>query len=409
MQVHTFGCAVNQAESEIIRGLLAESGLDCADVTVVNTCTVKSPTETKILRLLRGLQKDGKKVVVTGCIPPARPGIADEFPTFSFIGVNVKDVIEAVKVASDGGRLVKIEKSTEKACLPRARTNPTVGILPIAEGCLGGCSYCQTKLARGSLLSYPAKKLQAEAKGMVAEGVREIWVTAQDTGAYGLDIGTSLPELLTALTDVEGDFRIRIGMMNPDHALAMLDDMVEAFADRKVYKFLHLPVQSGDDGVLRDMNRRYTTEQFKQVVDAFKRHNTTLSTDVILGYPTEDARAFQNTVALIEEVKPDVLNSTRYWPRPGTKAAALKQLPGKEVKRRSRVINDVFKNLGARKNRGWLGWQGSALLSERNQDGTFTGRNDWYKPIIVVGGVLGETVKVRVDKATFYDLRGMIV
>ena len=408
MDVATFGCAVAQAESEMIRGLLREAGLDCADVTVVNTCTVKSPTETKILRLLRKLESEGRRVVVAGCVPAARPQVAKEFPSFSFIGVNVKDVVEAVKAAGSGGRIVNIAESGDKSCLPRDRLNPVVGILPIAEGCLGGCSFCQTKLARGRLRSYPQRKLKNEVEDMVRDGVKEVWVTAQDTGAYGADIKTSLPELLDSLTDVEGEFRIRVGMMNPDLALKMLDHIVKTYGNRKIYKFLHLPVQSGDDGVLRDMNRRYTAEGFRQVVDAFRRHKTTLSTDVIVGYPTEGEAAFQNTVDLLEEIQPDVLNSTRYWPRPNTAAAGLKQLPGKEVKRRSRIVGEVFKRVGLKMNAGWVGWRGDVLLSEKNPDGTFTGRNDWYKPIIVRKGLLGETVEVRIEKVTYFDLREKI-
>jgi threonylcarbamoyladenosine tRNA methylthiotransferase CDKAL1 len=405
VELVTFGCAASQAESEIICGLLAESGLEGADVVVVNTCTVKSPTESKILRLLRHLERDGRNVAVAGCLPAARKSVADEFPRFSFIGVNTRDIVEAVSAAASGGRCVRIVGSDDKSCMPRVRANPVVGILPIAEGCLGGCSYCQTRVARGGLRSYPAAKLRKEAEQMVADGAMELWVTAQDTGAYGKDTGTSLPELLNELAGIDGDFRIRVGMMNPDHALSMLDEIVAAFSNDRIYKFLHLPVQSGDDGVLKDMGRRYTVDGFREVVKAFERLGTTLSTDVIVGYPTEDDTAFKGTVALVRDVKPEVLNISRYWPRPGTAAAKLKQLPGTETKRRSGVMNQLFRKVGLERNRKWLGWAGCVLVSEANADGTFTARNDWYKPVIVKGARLGERVNVKVADATYYDLR----
>jgi threonylcarbamoyladenosine tRNA methylthiotransferase CDKAL1 len=408
MDVLTFGCAMNQAESEIIGGLLAERGLSDADVVVVNTCTVKSPTESKIVRLLRKLEAEGRRVVVAGCLPPARPSLPGEFPLFSFIGVNTGDVVEAVEAAASGGRLVRVEESDDKSSMPRKRLNPVVGILPIAQGCLGGCSYCQVRNVRGGLKSYGPKRLLAEARGMVASGAREIWVTGQDTGAYGLDIKTSLPELLGELSSLDGDFRIRVGMMNPNHALSMLDELVEAFRSEKIYKFVHVPVQSGDDGVLQDMNRRYSANDYKTVVNAFAKLDATVSTDVIVGYPTEGGEAFQNTVDLIRETKPDVLNSTRYWPRPGTEAAGLKQLPGSEVKRRSRIIGEEFKACGLERNKKWVGWRGKALLSEGNPDGTFTARNDWYKPIVLSGSKLGEDVEVEVEECTYYDLRGRV-
>ncbi len=409
MELVTFGCAVSQAESEIIAGIIAERGLMEADVVVVNTCTVKSPTETKIVRLLRKLEAEGRRVVVAGCMPSARPGLADEFPAFSFIGVNTHDVADAVKAASDGGRLVRIAEPADKTALPRRLMNRAVGIVPIAEGCLGGCSYCQTRLARGGLKSCPPRSIIRQVEEMLSCGVREVWLTGQDTGAYGLDLKTNLPKLLNALSGVEGDFMMRVGMMNPDHAAGMLDELLESYRSPKVYGFLHLPVQSGDDRVLKDMNRKYTVDDFRAVAAAFRRIGATLSTDVIVGYPTESEGAFENTVALIEEAKPDILNSTRYWPRPGTAAAALRQLPGGTVKARSRRMADVFKRVGLERNGRWAGWRGSCLVSEENPDGTCTARNRWYKPIVVPGGVLGERIEVEVTGHTYYDLRGRAV
>ena len=406
MDVRTFGCAVNQADGEIMMGLLREHGLEGSDVVVVNTCTVKTPTENKILRELRRLRDEGRSVVVAGCMPPARPCIVGEFPEFSFIGVNTQDIVEAVSAAAKGGRYVNVVDSEEKACMPRARLNPVVGILPVAEGCLGSCSYCQTKLARGNLRSYGLERLVCEASSMAADGVREIWVTAQDTGAYGMDIGSSLPELLNRITDVGGDFKVRVGMMNPNHALDMTDELTEAFRSDKLYRFLHIPVQSGDDDVLGDMGRGYHVEEFRKVVKAFR--DFTLSTDVIVGYPTEDEEAFRNTVKLVEEVKPDILNISRYWPRPGTRAACLRGHPGRETKRRSRIMNDTFRKVGLERNMRWVGWKGTALVSEVNGDGTVTARNQWYKPIVVPNAELGDEIEVEVTDCTYYDLRGKL-
>jgi len=406
VEIETYGCAVNQADSEAISGILTASSLLGADVTVVNTCTVKSPTESKILRRLRQLKSGGRKVVVAGCIPAARPAVADEFPTFSFIGVNSRDVAEAVRCAQDGRRYVNISTESDGPGLPCIAGNPLIAIVQISAGCLGSCSYCQTKLARGNLKSFRESDIKDKVEHAIVEGAKEVWLTSQDTGAYGLDIKSNLPSLLSLILSLDGDFRVRVGMMNPNHALRMLDDLVEAYMGEKVYKFLHLPVQSGDDGVLKDMNRLYTVGEFREVVSAFSKLNVTLSTDVIVGYPTETKEAFENTLKLIEEVKPDVLNVTRYWPRPGTRAAGLKPVVGSEVKCRSRLVNALFKQVGLERNSRWVGWKGKALISEVNPDGTFTARNDWYKPIVVEGGRLGEKVNVNVIRATYYDLRG---
>jgi threonylcarbamoyladenosine tRNA methylthiotransferase CDKAL1 len=409
--VETYGCALNQADSEFIQGLLREQGLEDAGVLVVNTCTVKSPTENKILKRLRRLESEGRKVVVAGCLPAARPSVVDDFPSFSFIGTNVSAVVEAVSAAAAGERYVNITEPGEKIVLPQVKSNPVVGIIPIAEGCLGSCTYCITRSARGVLRSCRVRDVVRRVEESVSDGVRELWVTAQDTGAYGRDIDSSLPRLLNRITEVEGDFRVRVGMMNPHHALEMLDELLQAFREDRIYKFVHVPVQSGSDHVLEDMGRDYKMEDFRLVVDGFRREfNATISTDVITGYPTESMEDFKATVDLIKEVKPDVLNVSRYWARPGTEAALLKQLPGRETKKRSRIVGKVFRETGLERNKSWVGWRGRCVVSEENDDGTYTARNDWYKPIIIGGNdLLGDVVDVEVTEATYYDLRAQLL
>ncbi|MFH1402791.1 MAG: tRNA (N(6)-L-threonylcarbamoyladenosine(37)-C(2))-methylthiotransferase [Candidatus Altiarchaeota archaeon] len=408
--VETYGCALNQADSETIHGLLEEHGLGESGVVVVNTCTVKSPTENKILKKLREYESEGRRVVVAGCLPAARPGVADEFPSFSFIGTNTGDIVEAVSATAVGERYVNISGPGEKIGLPHVNENPVVGIVPISEGCLGGCSYCLTKKARGRLKSYSVDGIVRRIGEFASKGVREIWLTSQDTGAYGRDVGCDLVELLNAVCMVEGDFKVRVGMMNPNYALEMLDGLIDAYRNVKIYRFAHIPVQSGSDKVLEEMNRRYCVRDFKRIAERFREElNATISTDVIAGYPTETTEEFDKTVRLIRELKPDVLNVSRYWPRPGTEAASLKQLPGRETKRRSSIIVDLFRETGLERNRWWIGWNGECIASKDNGDGTYTARNDWYKPIIVDGeGLLGNNLMVEVTEATYYDLRGEI-
>jgi len=409
VEILTYGCAVNKSDSEIMRGLAAEAGLEGADLVVVNTCTVKTPTENKIVKVLRKLRDEGRAVVVAGCMPAARPALADEFPGFSFIGTDPSAFVPAARAALEGKRAVDIGVEGEKSAMPCIRESPYIGIIQISSGCLGSCSYCQTRLARGSLRSYPAYSIVERAKEVIGDGAGEIWLTSQDTGAYGKDIGTSLPELLGEVAEQEGDFRVRVGMMNPNHALSMLPELIDAFDQEKVYKFAHIPVQSGDDGVLEDMGRRYTVAEFEKVAKAFQGIGATVSTDLIVGYPTEDEAAFQGSVELLTRVAPDVVNITRFWQRPGTPAAGLAALPGSETKRRSGIMVDTFKRVGKEKNSGWVGWEGRAYASKAASNGTVTARNDMYKPIIVKGGDEGQWMRVRVTGSTYYDLRGEIL
>lgn len=416
VQIETYGCAMNQSDSEVMSGLLEKHGHRVVEkdgeVLVVNTCTVKTPTENKIKKRLRELQRQGRRVVVAGCIPAADRKIVDEFSKFSFIGVNVEDVLPAVEAAANCRRFLMIKAPGEKVCMARNRLNPFVEITPIAEGCLGSCSYCITRAARGRLRSFSSERIVEQVKTAVAEGVREVWITAQDTGAYGLDSGTNLPELLGNIAEISGDFKVRVGMMNPNNALKFADDLLDVFKEDKIYRFLHLPVQSGSDRILKSMGRKYTVEDFKSIVWKFREKlNTTISTDVIVGYPTETVDEFQETLTLIEEVKPDVLNISRFWPRPGTKAAEMKQHPGWLTKQRSRVINGLFRKVGLIQNKRWKNWSGKTIISEKNEDGSYTARNQWYKPIVIKSrdNIFGKTIDVVVKEATYYDLRGKVI
>ncbi|MBM3308703.1 MAG: tRNA (N(6)-L-threonylcarbamoyladenosine(37)-C(2))-methylthiotransferase [Candidatus Altiarchaeales archaeon] len=464
VEIETYGCAMNQADSEIIAGLLEKHGHKIVkkegEILVVNTCTVKTPTENKIRRRLKELDKQNRNVIAAGCLPAACRQIADEFPRFSFIGVNVQDVVEAVETVGRGSRFVLIASPGVKVCMPKNRLNPFVEIVPIAEGCLGNCSYCLTKAARGSLKSFAGEKIVSHVKSALAEGVREIWLTAQDTGAYGKDIKSSLPELLNEIVKIPGDFKVRVGMMNPNHVLDFTEELVEVLKNEKLYRFLHLPVQAGSDRILKEMGRRYCGKDFREIVREFREklgttstfnkgaskeghsaplqplklatlacytstkgcqneqeHATpsstpqiTLSTDIIVGYPTETEEDFKKTLNMIEDVKPDIINISRFWPRPGTKAAELKQHPGWLIKKRSGMVNDLFKKIGLNQNKKWVGWKGSALVSEKNKDGSYTARNLWYKPIIIKTrkDIFGEIVNVTVKKATYYDLLGEV-
>jgi threonylcarbamoyladenosine tRNA methylthiotransferase CDKAL1 len=409
MKVITYGCAVNQSDSEIIQGLLYEAGLDSDEFIIVNTCTVKTPTENKIIKMLRGLDGGDVPVIVCGCIPRANPDIAREFPDFSFLGTNIQDICEAVFSALKGNRFVKIDGASEKLKMPCLMENKFRAIVQVSEGCLGSCKYCQTRHARGRLKSYPIKEIKKKVEKHVEDGVREIWLTSQDMGAYGIDIGKSLPELLEGVTSVEGDFKVRVGMMNPGHINRFSNELIKSFKSEKIYKFAHIPVQSGDDKVLKDMGRGYTVDEFEDIADNFRRINATISTDLIVGYPTETEEAFKKTLDMVSRVEPDIVNATRYWARPKTPAAKLKQLPGRETKRRSRILTSLCQGVSLNGNRKWIGWEGPCLVSEINKDKTATARNQWYKPIIIPNAKLGETLWVRVNDATHYDLRGEVL
>ncbi|MBC8497691.1 radical SAM protein, partial [Candidatus Bathyarchaeota archaeon] len=263
--------------------------------------------------------------------------------------------------------------------------------------------------ARGRLRSFPPGMIVEDARQAIEGGCREIWVTAEDTASYR-DGDVRLPGLLDSITGLEGRFYVRVGMMTPNQAEPILDDLIEAYRLDKVFKFLHVPVQSGNDEVLRRMGRRYTVADFRGLVARFREAipDLSLSTDIICGFPGETEGQFADSVRLVEEMGLDALNISRFWPRPGTEAAELDgQLHGRETKGRSRELSSLWRSLLAERNQSWVGWEGEAVIDEEGRDGTMVGRNLAYKPIVVKSPVLlGDIVTVKITEAKSSYLLG---
>jgi threonylcarbamoyladenosine tRNA methylthiotransferase CDKAL1 len=406
--VKSFGCSANLADGEVIAGCLQEAGFEVVDepqdaeILVYNTCAVKSPTENRVMDILRKAPGD-KRLVVTGCLPLINfERLRNEVAFDGVIGPAPGDrIVEVLRRVAAGEKVVFLgDASKPDLCLPRVPLNPVVSVVPINYGCLGSCSYCCVHFARGRLRSYSVDEVVERVKQDLVSGAKEVWLTSQDTACYGMDIGASLADLLARVCEVEGKFFVRVGMMNPDHVLGMLDELVEAYTCSKVFKFLHLPVQSGDDTVLGLMNRRYTVQEFKTVVEAFRQKfpRLTLSTDVICGFPGETEAAFGQTKRFVAEVEPDVVNVSKFFSRPGTPAENMGSLPPAEVNCRSRELAELSKRISFEKNRAWIGWTGTALFDEKGKGESWMGRNFAYKPVVVKGGesLVGRFVQVRV-------------
>jgi len=422
--VENYGCTANVFDLQIMLAGLTNGGYtitdqaESADMILVNTCGVKKPTEDKILARLSMLSSFDKPLIIAGCLPKIDlEGIYRSAPSFSAAvdPHSVSRILEAVRDAEAGlkHRLFFSDRPEIKLLHPRARLNRFIEIIQVAEGCAGACSFCCVRFARGRLLSYPKKLIIDRMRKAVSDGTREFWITSQDNGAYGLDARSDLAELLKECCSVEGNFLIRVGMMKPGHALKILDRLIQVYTNRKIFKFLHLPVQSGDDEVLRRMSRFYSAEQFKRIVLAFrdKIPSITLSTDVICGFPGETVDAFDRTVKLIEESKPDIVNISRFFPRPNTPAAEMDQLPPAEVKNRSRRLSKTVKRISYERNRLWLGWEGSVLVDEKGKRDAWIGRNYAYKPVVIEyeENLLGESVDVHVTEAFPTYLRAEIL
>jgi 2-methylthioadenine synthetase len=285
-----------------------------------------------------------------------------------------------------------------------------VGIVEIASGCMSECTFCQTKLSKGDLSSYRLGDIVRQVQTEIKEGCKEVWLTSTDNGCYGLDIGTDLPTLVNTVTEIPGDFMIRVGMMNPMYMPRIKTNLIESYDNDKVFKFLHIPVQSGSDKVLNDMKRGHTSETFREIVKKVKERfeNFTISTDIIVGFPSETEEDFQKTITLLDETKPDVVNLSKYSARPGTDAAELKQIDAAEIKRRSKVIFEQINKISMESNKKWIGWKGKVLFDENTEEG-IKGRNYAYKPISIEEEVkIGQSHIVEITNATVKRLTGKI-
>ena len=344
--IKTYGCQANIADSEQIAGLLKDNDFalveneDEADTIIINSCSVKNTTQSKTLSYIeKNLQT--KKVIVGGCLTKTID-LRKRYPrlTAVFDTNSITKIPEIVEESVD----TFSEKKEIKVNLPLLRKNEEIGIIPIGEGCMNTCTFCATKLSRGNLRSYRIGDIKRALEKAVADGCKKIYLTSQDNGCYGFDIKTNLPELLNELVTVEGNYKIRVGMMNPWHLTKIIDPLIESYQSEKIMKFLHVPVQSGSEKVLKHMKRIHTVENFREAVKRFRTTfpSITISTDIIVGYPTETKEDCKQTYNLIKEIKPEVLNISMFSSRPGTRASKLKQLSSQIIKDRSRKLTELY-------------------------------------------------------------------
>ncbi|MDI9610058.1 MAG: tRNA (N(6)-L-threonylcarbamoyladenosine(37)-C(2))-methylthiotransferase [Archaeoglobales archaeon] len=398
--IETYGCTMNQADSDIMRAFISReftlSSVEDADVVVVNSCGVIDFTERKILKRILELKNAGKKIVLAGCLSRISKQ-AIELADSAISPDNVDKIVETINSVFNCGVKILSWRDLDKSCIPKLRSGDNViAIVSISEGCLGRCSFCATKFARGKLRSFSLEGIVRDVENALKSGFKEIQLTSQDTGCYGLDKGEFLlPKLLEKISKIEGEFRVRVGMMNPQHAKKQLEALLKAFESEKIYKFLHLPVQHGDNKVLEDMKRDHTVEDFLEVVEEFRRNfEITLSTDIIVGYPTETEESFWKTYELIEEVRPDIVNITRFSKRKGTPAERLKETPGWIVKSRSRELTELCVRIGLENNRKFLGKEIEVLITSSGRKWMLS-RTNSYRAVIT-DGKLGEIKKVKI-------------
>ena len=410
----TYGCTANQGETRELAdraralGHPLASSADEADTVVLGTCTVIATTQQRMERRIAALCAAGKRVIIGGCMAVAdRRLLRVRFPDAPLLAPGDTAGLAPLLGPPEGS--APAGGNAPAGCRVPA---PVSAILNIASGCLGRCTYCATLRARGRVRSRPVAEVVARARAALAAGSRELLLTSQDNAAYGADNGESMAGLLDALRALPGDFRLRVGMLNPALVAPHAEALAAAWDDPRVYRFLHLPVQSGSQEMLDAMGRGHTLTDFQRVVDAFRsRHpGLMLATDVIAGFPGESDADHRATLALLERLAPELVYITRFSPRDGTPAAQMPNRVASGVaKERSRELTRLRQALGRHRFARLVGSRLRVLAVERRKPGSTLCRDDGYRPVVVADELpLGEFHAVEITEAHWGWMKGRL-
>ena len=420
--IESYGCTFNQADGQIIAGNLMENEIDIvdtieeADVVIVNTCYVKLPTEDKMTYRIQKLQNEypDKKIIVGGCMVEIDPEKLEKIgPDISWIGPHQLNKSAEVVSSTYCGDIVRETgfSKESKVNVAKVMDDSLIHIIQICEGCLGACTFCCTRFARGPLNSYPISDIVAEAQRAIDNGACEIQLTAQDTAAFGRDSGEKLSDLIKEVANLKGNFKVRVGMMHPKNILNDVDEIIDAMKHPKVYDFIHLPVQSGSDKVLSEMRRGHNISQYKEIVKKFKSEipGIALAVDIIVGYPTESDEDFNETVKLLEEIKPSLIHLSKYQHRKGAISSSLEEIPRDVMKKRSKFLTQIKSQITEEENKELVNSIQNVLVVEEGSKGGFIAKTNSYIPVIVDNVELGTFVDVKITEATSTYLKSELL
>jgi len=380
--VFTFGCQMNKADSErIAQGLERKKhkpalSIKEADLVVVNMCSVRQSAVNRVFGLKEKLK--GKKTILTGCILK-------------------KDRKKLEKIFD---KIIEIENLT-KGLLGNS------SLLPIMKGCNNFCSYCVVPYTRGRETSRPAEEIICQAKKIIKKGVKEIWLLGQNVNSYKSK-SVNFPKLLRMVNKIPGEFWIKFTSSHPkDFSNELIKAMKEC---KKVCPYLNLPVQSGDNKILKKMNRPYTIKDYKGIIKKVRKAipDIAISTDIIVGFPGETRKQFENTKKLFKEIKYDMAYINKYSPRPGTAAEKLKDnVSPKEKIKREKELTEILKKTAMENNKKLIGKTIKVLIAKPKMP---VGKTKYNKRVKITGlsSALDSNgfVKAKITKALSWGLKG---
>ena len=397
----TLGCKVNQYETNAMTQQFIEKGYEVvdhtkeADIYIVNTCTVTNMSDRKSRQMLRRVKELNKKAIVVacGCYAQVAKEELEKIEEINLVLGNneKKDIVEHVE------KYIK-SKNTEKQTIPEVQTEDvmnqkkfvefgditftekTRAVIKIQDGCDRFCSYCIIPYARGRVRSRKPEHILSEIQKIAKEGIKEVVITGIHIASYGKDFKQEyrLIDLLEEMNGIEGIERIRLGSIEP---LLITEEFVSRLEKlSKICHQFHLSLQSGCDETLKRMNRRYTTEEFKDITKLLRKtfEDAILTTDIIVGFPGESEEEFEKTYAFLEEIKFYKMHVFKYSPRKGTKAAVMpNQIDGNKKEERSKRLIELSNKNEKTYNQQYIGKEVEVLFEEE-KDGVWQGHTKNY-------------------------------
>lgn len=425
----TIGCQMNIADSERLASFLETNGFNFepdikkAGVVFLNTCGVRQGAEDRVYGLVNTIKRNnpGVKVVVTGCLS-RREDVQKRLSGRADIFLPINEMLQLPGLLEGGDFDLKFSLEAVRQAegekyldIPAKRGKGFSAYVPIGNGCNNFCSYCVVPYARGREVYRPADEIINEVKSLIKEGYKEILLIAQNVNSYH-DKKYDFPKLLATIVKIPGNFWVRFVSSHPKD---MSDELIKVMASSdKICNHIHLAVQSGDDKVLERMNRKYTAKHFENLIAKMRqaKPGIAVTTDVIVGFPGETKKQFENTAKLFKRVKFDLAYIAQYSPRPGTVSAKMKDnVTPAEKKRREEEINDILKATALENNKKYLDNEVEILVEGINKRGKYYGKTSSYQTVLARPAkkadkkLIGTFAKVRIKEILPFALEGDLV
>lgn len=422
--IDTLGCQMNKSDTERILGMLSHFGWEQtelendADLFIVNTCAIRQLSADKAYsrlgnwgRIKKEKKKEGKmvKIGICGCVAQLEgENLLKKFPYLDLVfGTrNIYELPELLKEIEEKRVCCLDDEPICENDYKIIRQKSVNAWLPIMEGCNNFCSYCVVPYTRGRERSRTIEAVVKEAKNILSQGFKEITLLGQNVDSYGKNLkdGTNFAKLLKELDKLEGNFRIRFTSSYPTDITDEVIDVVKN--STHICECFHIPMQSGNDRILKEMNRRYNVEQYSKIVQKIRNsiENVTITSDFIAGFPSETEEEFLDTIKAIDELELDYSNTAAYSPRPITKAGKMtdKFIDEETKKKRLQILNDKVKAASLKSNKKYIGKTLEILIDEV-KDGVYQGRTRNNKVVHLTDNKtynIGDFVNAKIERVS---------